>query len=94
MSNKRIQKKHAKREWERDKSKLIAQFLTIMYPQLSRRMHLQMAKSLWKLERGPLLEFLLREYLRRSPLRRMVPRRISETPIVNWRPITSMQEAQ
>lgn len=91
MSNTRIQKKRAKREWKREKRQLIAQYLTIMYSGFSRRRQLQIAQSLWKLERGPLLDFLIREYVRRSPLRHIVPHPLSDTPAIDWRPTASME---
>lgn len=92
MSNKRIQKKREKRAWQRDKSKLVAECLVYWYPGLSRAEYVRLAAPLLKMDKGPLLELLMRENLRHSPFRHLIPRKTWTGEVVNWRPITCLSE--
>lgn len=90
MANKRIQKKRAKAAWERDKRKIIAECLVAWYPSCTHYEYLRMATPLLRMDKGPLLELLMRENLRRSPFRRMIPRKTFDaSTLVNWRPVIS-----
>lgn len=89
MSNKRIQKKREKRAWQRDKSRVIASLVVLMEPGLSQREHLRMAKPLWELDMRSLIDLYWRESLRRSPLRRIIPRQTWTGEPYNWRPVIS-----
>lgn len=87
VSNKRIQKKQEKRAWERDRGKIIAEFLVRTYPGRSRGWYVRWAKPLLQMEKGPLLEYLMRETLLRLPFRHMLPRKTWDVPVVDWRPV-------
>lgn len=75
MSNKRIQKKRAKAQWERDKSKLIANFLVWMDPTLTNEEYIQQAALLWNLDKEMLFrqidEMMTYQLRYQSPFRMM-----------------------
>lgn len=77
MSNKRIQKKRAKAELQRDKSKVITNLVVLMEPGLTRAEYLRIAKPLWKLDMNALFELSERvidfALFYRSPMVRIKP---------------------
>ena len=85
MSNKRIQKKRAKAELQRDKSKVIASIIVLLDSEHSRYEQIKTAKRLRKMSMEEL--FALSERAIRvsvsyhSPLRPMIPR---DAPVVDW----------
>lgn len=94
MANKRIQKKRAKAEMLRDKSKFIASFVVFLDPGATRSEYRRMAKSLWKLDMNALFglsfEVIHGQIMRSVSLMKIMPRKtLDASKLVNWRSITS-----
>lgn len=49
----------------------------------------KVALALWKLDDKKMLDAWLDIMARRTPLRNMLPRRPSDAPVMDWRPITA-----
>jgi hypothetical protein len=92
MSNKRIRKKWAKAEMQRDKSKVIASLIVMLDSDKPRYEQLKIAKMLWKMSLEELFDFSERAIRAwvcyHSPLRPMIPCG-NAGELVNWHSVLS-----
>lgn len=93
MSNKRIQKKRAKADMRRDKSKVIASIIVLLDSERPRYEQIKTAKRLWKMSLEELLDLserAIRVWVSyHSPFRSMIPRKSWEGELVQWKPVVS-----
>lgn len=88
MANKRIQKK-------RDKNKLILKILELSYTEMPESLYElhRTIRMMRKMTMPALIRLghdIIREWtIRCTPLRNMLPRLPSNTPVVEWRPVVS-----